>query len=51
MADVEDKQSGITFNREGLVAVRVSDGYKVTLKEPNEETKGLDWFELPAKGK
>lgn len=34
-----------TFNREGLLAVAVADGHVVTLKEPNEETKGLDWFE------
>lgn len=35
-----------TFYREGLLAVSVTDGRMVTLKEPNEETKGLDWFEI-----
>lgn len=34
-----------TFNRQGLLAVSVADGHIVTLKEPDEETKGLDWFE------
>lgn len=34
-----------TFQREGIWAVSVADGHVVTLKEPNEETKGLDWFE------
>lgn len=34
-----------TFNRQGLLAVSVADGHSVILKEPNEETKGLDWFE------
>jgi len=34
------------FRREGLLAVSVADGHAVTLKEPNEETKGLDWFEV-----
>lgn len=34
-----------TFRREGILAVAVADGRIVTLKEPNEETKGLDWFE------
>jgi Tol biopolymer transport system component len=37
------------YHREGLMAVNVADGSSVTLKEPNEETKGLDWFELPVK--
>lgn len=35
------------FRREGLLAVSIVDGHIVTLKEPNEETKGLDWFEAP----
>ena len=35
-----------TFRREGILAVAVADGRIVTLKEPNEETKGLDWFEV-----
>lgn len=34
-----------TFHHDGLLAVSVADGDVVTLKEPNEETKGLDWFE------
>lgn len=34
-----------TFQREGVWAVSVADGHVVALKEPNEETKGLDWFE------
>ncbi len=33
-----------TFNRQGLLAVSVADGHVVTLKKPNEETNGLDWF-------
>lgn len=32
-------------DKEGLVAVRMRDGYQVTLKEPNEDTMGLDWVE------
>jgi Tol biopolymer transport system component len=35
-----------TFRREGLLAVATSDGHAVTVKEPNEETKGVDWFEV-----
>ena len=35
-----------TGNREGLIAVSVADGRVVTLKEPNERTNGLDWFEV-----
>lgn len=34
-----------TYSREGLVAVSVDDGRIVTLKEPNEETSGIDWIE------
>jgi dipeptidyl aminopeptidase/acylaminoacyl peptidase len=34
-----------TFQHEGIWAVSVANGQVVTLKEPNEETKGLDWFE------
>lgn len=34
-----------TFYHQGLLAVSIADGHSVTLKEPNEETKGLDWFE------
>lgn len=34
------------YNREGLLAVSIADGKVVTLKEPNEETKGLDWVEI-----
>jgi len=34
-----------TFYRQGLLAVSTTDGHVVALKEPNEETKGLDWFE------
>ncbi|MEN6520056.1 MAG: hypothetical protein ABFD46_02755 [Armatimonadota bacterium] len=34
------------FRREGLLAVSVTDGHVVILKEPNEETKGLDWVEI-----
>lgn len=35
-----------TFQREGILAISVDEGKVVTLKEPNEETKGLDWFEI-----
>lgn len=41
----EPKTGWHTFNRGGLLAVSIADGHVVTLKEPNEETKGLDWFE------
>lgn len=34
------------FHREGLLAMSVSDGHIATLKEPNEETNGLDWIEV-----
>ncbi len=34
------------YDREGLLAVSIADGSVVTLKEPNEETRGLDWFEI-----
>lgn len=33
------------FRREGLLAIRVEDGHLEVLKQPNEETKGLDWSE------
>lgn len=42
----DPKTGWYTFHREGLVAVGVADRHIVTLKEPNEETKGLDWFEI-----
>lgn len=35
-----------TFHREGLLAIAVADGRVVVLKKPDEETKGLDWFEI-----
>lgn len=44
--DEPDPKTGwYAFHREGLWAVSVADGHIVTLKEPTEETKGLDWFE------
>jgi len=44
--DKPDPKTGWhTFQRDGLLAIAVADGHIVTLKEPNEETKGLGWFE------
>jgi len=43
---VRDPVTGwYAFQRNGLVAVRIADGHAVVLKEPNEETRGLDWHE------
>ena len=41
----DPKTGWYTFSREGLLAVAIADGRVVVLKEANEETKGLDWFE------
>ena len=35
-----------TFRREGILAVSIVDGHVAVLKEPDKETKGLDWFEV-----
>jgi Tol biopolymer transport system component len=40
------KTGGYTFRYDGLLAVAISDGSIVTLKNPDEETKGLDWYEM-----
>jgi len=41
----DPKTGRYDFCRQGLLAIAIADGHIVTLKEPNEETKGLDWFE------
>lgn len=41
----DEKTGWYVFRHEGLEAVSVYDGRTVTLKEPDKETKGLDWFE------
>lgn len=46
MEKPDPKTGWYTFHREGLLAVEVADGHVVVLREPNEETKGLDWVEM-----
>ena len=35
------------FGGDGLAAISLADGKSVILKQADEDTKGLDWFELP----
>lgn len=44
--DAPDQITGwYMYRREGLLAVSTINDKQLMLKEPNEETKGLDWFE------
>ena len=46
ITDIPDPSTGwYMYRREGLLAVSTRGDKQIMLREPSEETKGLDWFE------